>query len=32
MRSLKITTLEDVTRPELRSLVEVAVRQRVPPA
>ena len=32
MRSLKITTLEDVTRPELRSLVEVAVRHRVPPA
>ena len=31
MRSLKIASLEDVKRPELRSLLEEAVRHRVPP-
>ncbi|CAN5783771.1 MAG: DUF1801 domain-containing protein [Acidimicrobiia bacterium] len=31
MRSLKIATLAEVRRPELRSLLEVAVRHRVPP-
>ena len=31
MRSLKLSTLDDVKRPELRSLMKVAVRHRVPP-
>jgi hypothetical protein len=31
MRSLKIAGIGDVRRPELRSLVEAAVRHRVPP-
>jgi hypothetical protein len=31
MRSLKIASIDDVTRPELRSLMEAAVRHRVPP-
>jgi hypothetical protein len=31
MRSLKIASIGDVGRPELRSLMEAAVRHRVPP-
>jgi hypothetical protein len=31
MRSLKIASIGEVSRPELRSLVEAAVRHRVPP-
>jgi Domain of unknown function (DU1801) len=31
MRSLKIASIGDVSRPELRSLMEAAVRHRVPP-
>jgi hypothetical protein len=31
MRSLKLTSLDEVGRPELRSLLEAAVRHRVPP-
>ena len=31
MRSLKINTLEQVQRPALRSLIEVATRQGIPP-
>jgi hypothetical protein len=32
MRSLRLTTLEEVARPELRRLIEVATRTGVPPA
>jgi hypothetical protein len=31
MRSLKISTLEQVQRPALRSLIEAATRQGIPP-
>jgi hypothetical protein len=31
MRSLKLTSLEDVRRPALRTLIEAAIRQGIPP-